>query len=79
MDVLIIATKDCSHMSTFERQLRDLGVNYKLKYVEDDPEALQKYKIQSSPNLVVDDKVVFRVSPNASLPTEAELKSYLNK
>ncbi|MBZ0179105.1 MAG: thioredoxin family protein [Melioribacteraceae bacterium] len=79
MDILILATKNCAHRPILERELKDLDVNYKVKYVEDDPEAMEKYQIRNSPNLVVNEEVVFRASPDASLPTDEELKNYLNK
>jgi len=79
MEILILATKGCSHTSQLERRLKEMAVNYQLKYVEDDPEAMRKYQIRNSPNLIIDDKVVFRASPDALLPTDEELKNYLNR
>ena len=73
MNVLIIATKDCSHRSTLEKELHDLGVEYRLIYAEDEPELVQKYGIRHSPNLIVDDEVKFRCQP-----TEHELRECLN-
>lgn len=79
MKILILATKDCSHRPMLEKKLKEMAVNYQLNYIEDDPEAMRKYQIHNSPNLVVDDKVMFRASPDASLPTDEELKNYLHK
>ena len=79
MDVLILATKDCSHRPTLERELKDLDVNYRVSYVEDNPKAVKSYQIHNSPNLIVNDEVVFRASPTKSLPTDEELKNYLNR
>ena len=73
MNVMIIATKDCSHRSTLEKELRDLGVDYRLVYAEDEPELVQKYSIRHSPNLIVDEVVQFRRQP-----TELELRECLN-
>jgi len=70
---MIIATKDCSHRSTLEKELRDLGVDYRLVYAEDEPELVQKYSIRHSPNLIVDEVVQFRRQP-----TELELRECLN-
>lgn len=69
MNVKIIATKDCSHRPTMERELRDLGVEYDVVYVEEDPEIMTKFAIRHSPNLIIDDEVVCR-----GLPSEGELK-----
>ena len=76
MDVKIIATKNCSHRPNLEHELNLLGVDYELIYVEDAPEMAQKFNIRHSPNLVIDEEVVFR-----SQPTETELRELfgLNK
>ncbi|TCK18001.1 thioredoxin-like protein [Thiogranum longum] len=72
MDVMIIASRDCTHYRNLARELDDLGVDYKVFYVEDEPELVEKYKIRHSPNLVVDGEVRFR-----ELPTEHELRECL--
>jgi len=79
MHVLILATKDCSHRSVLEKRLQGLGLNYQVKFVEDDLEAMKKYQIHNSPNLIVNDTIVFRASPTKSLPSDAELKNYVNQ
>ena len=70
MNVRIIATRDCSHYHNLERELKDLGVVYEVLFVEDHPEIAQRYSIRHSPNLVVDDEVVFRRQP-----TDGELRA----
>ncbi len=72
MNVQIICTHGCSHRHGLERELRDLGVDYELLFVEEHPEVAQKYAIRHSPNLVVDGKVVCR-----GQPTEGELRKLL--
>lgn len=74
MNVLIIATKSCSHRPTMEQELRDLGVEYDVVYAEEDPEIITKFAIRHSPNLVIDDEVVCR-----GLPSEGELKILFSK
>lgn len=74
MNVTIIATRSCSHCHNLERELRDLGVAYELLFVEDHPEVVARYGIRHSPNLVVDDTVVFRRQPS-----EAELREVFSK
>lgn len=64
MDVLIIATKDCSHRPILEKKMQEMDVDYTVKYVEDDPETMRKYQIRNSPNLVVDNELVFSSSPD---------------
>ena len=68
---MIIATKRCSHRPNLERELRALGVDYDLVFVEDNPEIAQRYAIRHSTNLVVGE-VVYR-----GQPSEAELRSLL--
>ncbi|MDP1926977.1 MAG: thioredoxin family protein [Thiobacillus sp.] len=70
MNVRIIATRDCSHYHDLERELKDLGVVYEVLFVDDHPEIAQRFSIRHSPNLVVDDEVVFRRQP-----TEGELRA----
>ena len=72
MNVKYIATKTCSHRPTMEKELRELGVNYKVIYVEEDPDAITTYAMRHSPNLIIDDEVVCR-----GLPSEGELKVIL--
>ncbi|HQS58803.1 MAG: thioredoxin family protein [Gallionellales bacterium 35-53-114] len=74
MDVMIIATKGCSHCLNFKKELECLQIQYRVCYAEDYPDLVQKHEIRHSPNLVVDDEVVFRRQP-----TEAELKDYFSK
>jgi len=73
MDVMIIATKDCSHYANLAKELDELGVEYRVLFVEDEPELVRKYGIRHSPNLIVDDEVKFRRQP-----TENELRECLN-
>ncbi len=64
MNVKIIATKSCSHRPNLERELKDLGIAYELVFVEDQPDVAARYSIRHSPNLVVDEEVVFRGHPS---------------
>ena len=72
MDVKIIATKTCSHRPVLEQELKNLRVRYTVVFVEEQPELVERFAIRHSPNLVVDDKVVFRRQP-----TESELRRCL--
>jgi len=73
MNVLIIATKGCSHCGDLSKELNDLGIEHKLVYAESEPELVEKYSIRHSPNLIVDEEVKFRRQP-----TEQELRECLN-
>lgn len=74
MDVFILASKECSHCTNLKHELTNLNVNCEIKFAEDNPDLVEKYKIRHSPNLIVDDVVVFRYQP-----TETELKSLFEK
>ncbi len=71
MHVMILATKGCSHCRNFSRELEDLGIDHEIHYCEDEPELVEKYQIRHSPNLIVDDHIVFREQP-----TESELRAF---
>ncbi len=73
MDVLIVATKNCSHCKNMSKELNDLGIEHRIVYAEDDAELCQQLEIRHSPNLVVDGEVIFRKQP-----TEEELRSVFN-
>ncbi len=64
MDVKLIATKDCSHCKNLSKELEDLGIKHTVHFVEEEVELCQKLAIRHSPNLVVDDEVVFRRQPS---------------
>jgi len=70
MNVMIIATRSCSHCNNLERELKGLAIAYEVLFAEDHPEIVQRYGIRHSPNLIVDDEVVFRRQP-----TEGELRA----
>lgn len=71
MNILILATKDCCHCKNFSRELDDIGIEHSVLYCDDEPELVQKYDIRHSPNLIVDDEVIFRKQA-----TEQELKLF---
>lgn len=73
MDVMIIATRGCSHCKNMEKELDYLRIPYRVCFAEDSADLIQKFGIRHSPNLVVDDEVVFRRQP-----TEAELHAYFS-
>ena len=50
MDVLIIATKACTHRQNLEKELGDLHIVYRMCFVEERADLVQKYAIRHSPN-----------------------------
>ena len=73
MDVLIIATKVCTHRRNLEQELDCMQIKYRVCFVEDCGDLVRKFAIRHSPNLVVDDEIVFRKQP-----TEVELHAYFD-
>ena len=73
MDVLIIATRACTHRRSLEHELDGMQIKYRVCYVEDCADLVRRFGIRHSPNLVVDDEVVFRKQP-----TEVELHAYFD-
>ncbi len=73
MDVMIIATKACTHRKILEKELHQLRITYRTCFVEECADLVQKFDIRHSPNLIVDDEVVFRKQP-----TETELHAYFD-
>ncbi len=71
MNVFILATKNCSHCKNFHKELDDLGIEHEVHFVEDKPDLVEKLSIRHSPNLIVDEVVVFRKQP-----TGQELKDF---
>lgn len=57
MEILIAATKTCPHRPLLEDIFKNAWLPYKVIYFEDDPELLEKYQIEHSPLLIVDEKV----------------------
>ncbi len=73
MDVLIIATKNCTHRLNLEKELECLHIPYRVCFVEERPDLVEKFSIRHSPNLIVDDEIVFR-----DQPTETQLHAYFD-
>ena len=65
MNVKIIATKGCSHYLSLQHELRDMGILCEVLFVEDHPDVVATHGIRHSPNLLVNDEIVFRGQPSA--------------
>jgi hypothetical protein len=50
MDVMIIATKACTHRKNMEKELECLRIPYRVCFVEDCADLVQKFSIRHSPN-----------------------------
>lgn len=58
MDIVIAATKTCHFRPLLEKELKDVGLEYSVKYFSDHPEIIKKHKLKTSPLLIVDGKLV---------------------
>lgn len=74
MRVQLLVTKTDFNLPNIENELKDLDINYDVEYVEDHPELVSALNIRTSPNIIVDGKVIFQRQP-----TESELKAYFMK
>ena len=64
MDVKIIATRSCSHRLDLQRELNEMDIPFELLFVEEHPDMVVTHSIRHSPNLLVNDEVVFRGQPS---------------
>jgi len=71
MDVMIIATKGCSHCQNFSKELKDIGIEHVVKFAEEEPDLCKTLAIRHSPNLIVNGEVIYRRQPD-----ESELREY---
>ena len=66
MNTILAATKTCHHYPIIEKELKNMNIIYKVQFIEDHPDLVQKYHIQKSPVLIVDEKVAFYGMPDIS-------------
>jgi hypothetical protein len=61
-------------VKNLEKELESLRIPYRMCYVEDCADLVEKFSIRHSPNLVVDNEAVFRRQP-----TEEELRTLFSR
>ncbi|NQY34519.1 MAG: hypothetical protein HRT37_06050 [Alteromonadaceae bacterium] len=71
MDITLLVTKTDFCVPNLECEFHNLGINYRIEYIENHPELVDANQIRHSPNIFVDGKLTFR-----SQPTQQELKDY---
>jgi glutaredoxin len=74
MKVELAVTRTCMHCPILEKEFKRLGVPYSIRYIEDDVELQKKHNLRGSPNIIVDDELVFRGMPEIS-----ELKKFFRE
>ncbi len=57
-----------------KKRFKERGIPYKIQYVEEPPELVERYQLKRSPNIIVDGEPVYRGMPNLS-----ELQRYLDE
>ena len=73
MQVQLLVTKSDFSIPNLEKEFRDLGLDYEIRYIEDNPKLVAEHHIRHSPNIFIDGKLVFQRQPS-----EQELQSYLD-
>jgi glutaredoxin len=74
MDVIIAVTKSCQHCSILQRELDEMKVPYRIHYLEEHPEWVDKFGLKGSPNIIVDGELAFR-----KMPEIHDLRQYFSK
>ena len=74
MEILIAATKTCQHRPLLEHVLQSAWLPYKVIYFEDHPELLEKYQLQHSPLLIVDEKLESTGMPGTDKINELKIR-----
>ncbi|WP_207061419.1 thioredoxin family protein [Motiliproteus sp. SC1-56] len=71
MHVQLLVTKTDFNLPNLEQEMQDLGIDYEVAFVEENPEVVRAYNIRHSPNILVDGELAFQRQPS-----ERELKAY---
>ncbi len=73
MNVQLLVTHTDFCLPNLECELKNIGVKYHIDYIEDNAELVNANNIRHSPNIFVDNKLVFRYQP-----TPTELQAFFN-
>jgi rhodanese-related sulfurtransferase/glutaredoxin len=74
MEILIAVTKACPNRTFIEDLLQNAWLPYKVIYFEDHPELLEKYQLQHSPLLIVDEEVKSTGMPEMHIINELQIR-----
>ncbi|MBN2008568.1 thioredoxin family protein [candidate division KSB1 bacterium] len=77
--IMIVATKNCNYARTLLQRLNGLDMPCDIAFVDDNPALIEKYQLMSSPNIVIDDQVVFRGGQENRMPIISELRNLCQK
>ncbi|NQY50251.1 MAG: hypothetical protein HRT55_14635 [Colwellia sp.] len=71
MHVQILVTHTDFCLPNLKRELDDVGINYCVEYIEDNPELVESHHIRHSPNILINGSLIFR-----SQPSVGELRTF---
>lgn len=74
MDVQLLVTKTDFCLPNLRREMKVVGVECHVDFIEDNPSLVEQNNIRHSPSIFVDSKLAFRHQP-----TVTELRAYFNK
>lgn len=74
MEVIIAVTKQCEHCGILKRELDAMEIPYRVHYLEEHPEWIEKFGLKGSPNIIVDGELVFRKMPGLQ-----DLRNYFHQ
>ena len=72
MDITLLVTHTDFSLKNLRCELQNLGLDYHVEFIEDNPELVESHKIRHSPNVFVDGELAFRDQPSPQ-----ELRRYL--
>jgi hypothetical protein len=71
MDVQLLVTHTDFCLPNLKRKLDDVGINYSVEYIEENPTLVESNHIRHSPNILINGSLIFRYQP-----TIAELRTF---
>jgi glutaredoxin len=74
MNVIIAVSGSCPHCALLKKELEEMGIPYEMHHLEEHPELFERFGLRGSPNIIVDDELVFR-----KMPELAELRRYFKE
>lgn len=63
MHVQLLVTQTDSCLPDLKRELDDVGINYCVDYIEENPELVESHHIRHSPSILINGSLIFREQP----------------
>lgn len=74
MDITLLVTRNDFSLKNLKCEFQNLGLDYHIEFIENNPELVEHHQIRHSPNVFVNGKLAFRDQPSPQ-----ELRSYLEQ